>query len=129
MAYVLHRPGHQLPVNVASAVNPRQPVQLLGTSALICGPVATSNVEPFGYAGEATAAVGETLTVYEALNIVKAVAAASLGVNAAVTVASTNGALGPAVIVASGHYEHGKSLTPAAAGEVFSLYVRPRKAA
>lgn len=136
MAYELIRPGHQETFNSAgSIINPRQPVRLGGTSALLAMPAASMNVEPVGVNGAATvgnpSVVNESFTVYEELNIVKAIAGASVGVDAEMAVGSSNGTLWPvaaaSLFAASGHFTVGKSRTPAAAGEVFSLYVKPRK--
>jgi hypothetical protein len=58
-------------------------------------------------------------------NVVKAIAAGSLGVGAKVTTVNASGQVGPAAL-AVGDVEHGTALTAAkAAGELFSLYVRP----
>lgn len=131
MAGELHRPGLQYTVKAASAINPRKPVTFVGTSELLAVPVGSglTGVRVNGFTGGATvgASGAEAVTVYEEGNIVKARAAASLGVAAEVGVASTNGDLGP-VAQASGtlKYTAGVALTPAAAGEFFSLYVKPR---
>lgn len=133
MAFELHRPGHQQAIVAASAILPRQAVRLAGTDGLFLLPAATNSDRPFGVAGPATVgasglADGEMCTVYEELNIVKAVAGASLGVGAEVSVGSTNGVLTPAALVAaSGHWAVGFAETPAAAGEIFALYVKPRR--
>jgi hypothetical protein len=133
MAFELHRHGHQQGLKAASAINPRTPVKLAGSNALFVLPAASGNDRPFGVTGNATAGASglnsnDAAVVYERGNVVKAVAAASVGVGAAVFVASTNGALGPNPITASAHWEVGISETPAAAGEIFSVYVDPRKA-
>lgn len=132
MAYVIYREGHSLALPAASAVNPYTPVQLAGTTVPFVLPVATNNVEPFGFVGEATAGASglnqnEAVAIYESPCIVKAIAGASLGASADVAVASTNGALGPiARNAGSAVWTCGKALTAAAAGERFSLLVRPR---
>jgi hypothetical protein len=102
-----------------------------GTQPRAVLPIATYNELPLGVAlakanpngGSYPAAV----TVHGVGNTVKVVAAASIGVGAEVNIASSNGAMGP-VAAASGslRYTIGQSETPAAAGEVFSLYVNPR---
>lgn len=131
MAGELHRPGLQYTVKAASAINPRKPVSFVGTSELLAVPVGSglTGVRINGFTGGATvgASGAEAVTIYEEGNIVKVRAAASLGVAAEVGVASTNGDLGP-VAQASGtlKYTAGVALTPAAAGEFFSLYVKPR---
>jgi hypothetical protein len=134
MAYEKHLPKHQFPAIAASLILPYQTVRQAGTTSTFALPVATNSQEPWGPNGAATAGASglnqrEMITVYEPGNICKGVAAASLGANTDVEVGSTNGALQPAqMITASGHWRVGKSLTPAAAGEVFSYYVNPRKA-
>ncbi len=135
MAQVTKRelPGHSLPYQVASTINPRKAVRLGGTSAVLALPVGSNNLEPVMFSGEATTTVGEIINVFEPGNIIKAVAAASLGAAARVLVGSTNGDMIPvvaaSVFAASGHWEVGRSESAAAAGEVFALYFDPRKAA
>jgi hypothetical protein len=90
--------------------------------------VATVNVEPIGVTRSVASNPGDAVTVYDDDHIVKAVAVASLGAGAEIGVASTNGGLGP-VTGASGtvKWRVGKSLTAAAAGETFSLSIKPRQ--
>lgn len=139
MAAELHRPGHQLSVKAASAINPRSAVQLVGTSELLAIPAASTNLRPFGVTGGGTAGASgilsnDQITVYEEGNIVKVRAAASLGVGAEVGVNSASGGAAgfspvtPASLGASGVavWSSGQALSPAAAGEYFSLYVKPR---
>lgn len=138
MAFELIRPGHQLPVVAGSPINPRTVVQLGGTSGLLAFPAGSMNVRPFGVNGAATQGLasvslpGEVFTVYEELNIVKAKAGASLGAGAEVAVGSDNGTLWPvaaaSLFAASGHWAVGIAMSPAGAGETFSVYVKPRKA-
>lgn len=129
MAFELHR--HQgLPFIAASAINPGQAVKLnvgdVQRSVVPVGSGISAN-EPFAVA-IATALQGEGVTLYDDGQIVKVTAGASLGHGVDVGVGSTNGALAP-VSVASGSviWSVGKSLTAAAAGEKFSLYVRKRQ--
>ena len=112
----------------SNALQPNKPVQL-STVKRSVNPVATNNVEIQGFTGEASVAAGGHLTVYGEDSVVEAVAAASLGAGADIAVASTNGNLGPAAAGASGVtvYRVGKSLEAAAAGEKFSLYVKPKQ--
>lgn len=139
MAYELIRPGHQQNFPAGSPINPRVPVKMAGTSAIFVQPAATMADRPFGMNGAATAGVllvpsqvdspGDAVTVYEELNIVKAIACASLGVGAEVAVGTTTGRLAPlALISASGHWAVGIAQTAAGDGDVFALYVKPRKA-
>lgn len=74
-----------------------------------------------------SAAPGDAVTVYEVGAVVEGLAVASMGVGAEVAVASTNGGFAP-VTAASGVARNsvGVVQTPAAAGEYFALYVRPR---
>lgn len=132
MSWVLHRPGFQQSILAASAINPYSPVKLVGTDQPLAIPAATSTDEIFGFNGVGTAGASgvnaaEMVTLYEEGNYVKAIAAASLGAHTDVGIASTNGALGP-VVRASGvaGFRVGKSMTPAAAGEVFTCYVKPK---
>lgn len=133
MANVTKRelPGHTNSYPVASTVDARRPVRIVGTSGPLVVPVGSNNLEPMAFSGDGAATQGENHTFYERGNIIKAVAAASLGVGR-VLVGSTNGALIPVVAAsvfsASGHWEVGRAESPAAAGEVFSLYFDPRKA-
>lgn len=139
MAGELHRPGHQLPVKAASAINPHSAVQLVGTSELLAIAAASTNLRPFGVTGGQTAGASginqnELVTIYEPGNIVKVKAAASLGVGAEVGVTGASGGaagfsiVAPASLGASGIavWSTGQSLSPAAAGELFSLYINPR---
>lgn len=131
MAGELHRPGLQYTVKAASAINPRKPVTFVGTSELLAVPIGSglTGVRVNGFTGGGTvgASGAEFVTIYEEGNIVKVKAAASIGVAAEAGVASTNGDLGP-VAQASGtlKYTAGIALSPADAGEFFSLYVKPR---
>lgn len=97
-------------------------------------PISTVNVEPFGIALATAAPAGATppfsagCPVLDLANTIKVTAAASLGVGCDVGIASggTTG-FGP-VSAASGVdvWRVGKAVSPAAGGEVFSLYVNPR---
>lgn len=124
--------NHGLTFQTASAVSAKKPVGLSASQVGYVVPVATNNAEPFGVTISAASSVGDPLAVYHgaAGNVVKAVAAASVGHGADVGVASTNGDLGP-VSAASGvaRFRVGKSLQAAAAGETFSVYVDPGRLA
>lgn len=133
MAFDLDRPGLQFSWKAEGAISPvasgklaGQPVSV-GTGAEQMRALA-SGIEPFGIAKCASYADGERMTVYEAGNFKKAVAAASLGYGANLGVGSTNGALGP-ITVASGAvaWSIGKSVSAAAAGDVFTVLIRPVK--
>lgn len=102
--------------------------------------IATVNDEPLGLV-EASAAAGAHLAVFGEGNVVRAIAGASLGPNTDVGLATVGVAsaaqdnstanvvqLGP-ITAASGSIKWvvGKSLSGAAAGEVFSLQIRPRQ--
>lgn len=151
MAYEIIRPNFQLPVRPASTIIPRTLVKLVGTSGLLVLPVASSNDRPFGITGEATSPLGVgdgrsalnlvPAEIREEGNIVKAIAGASLGAGAEVTVATigvctaVQGAsavatvpqLGP-LSAASGTFQWaaGISLDAAPAGSLFTLYLKPR---
>lgn len=153
MAYEIIRPNFQLPVRPASNIQPRAAVKLVGSNALRLAMVASSNDRPFGYIGEATAPnsssgsdghdsfVGVAQVIEEG-NIVKAIAGASFGAGAVLTVATVGIAtvaqggayvatvtqLGP-ITYASGsiQWEHGIALDAGSPGGLFTLYVKPRQ--
>lgn len=112
----------------ASNVVPQSPVKIDTAANRQVVLAASVNDSLQGFVGGATAKTGEAVTVYGENAVVSAVAAASLGAGAVVGVASTNGAIGP-VSGASGvtKFQAGISLESAAAGEQFSLYVKPRQ--
>lgn len=100
-------------------------------------PLATNAVEPFGIALAtanylaATPPYTAAVPVVDRGNTIKVVAGASLGVGADINIATAYAAsliFGP-VAAASGIdlWRVGKAVTPAAAGEVFSLYVDPAR--
>lgn len=119
--------GPQLSFKAASVLSDKLAVKL-DTTANQVVPVASVNDQPFGVAHDVASSVGDVIPVYGPHNVAKVVAAASIGVGADAGVASTNGNLGP-VTAASGvvKYRVGYSLTAAAAGETFSLFVAPRQ--
>ncbi len=125
-AFELHK--NEFPAIAASDLNPGRVVKLdVGDTQRQVVPVATSNGEPLGVA-LATGLQGKPVTIELNGSIVKVVAGGSIGAGADVGVASTNGSLGP-VSGASGSvvFTVGKAMSAAAAGESFSLYVRPRQ--
>jgi len=151
MAFEIIRPNFQLPVRPASNIIPRTGVLLLaGSSLLQCAPVGSCNDRPFGYNGEATAALNygdqhdfmqpQPVEVREEGNIVKAIAGASFGPGAELTVATlgvatvaqgssvaTIAQLGP-LSIASGvaKWSHGIALDAGVPGALFTLYFKPR---
>jgi hypothetical protein len=125
--FILHRDEHSIPLPAATTLLPKQLVRLVGTDVTYVAPCATASHEVFGQV-DATFLSEEIAAVYEAPNYVKVVAAASLGAGQDVIVASSNGALNAGGITASAHFLAGKSFTAAAAGEVFTLRINPRKA-
>jgi hypothetical protein len=119
---------NELPVKTASAVNPGGVLTLdTGDTQRQVVPVASLNILPIGVALATGASPGDAVTLEGEHSIVKVVAGASLGQGAVIGVGSTNGSLAP-VAGASGSVKCavGDSLSAAAAGETFSLYVRPR---
>jgi hypothetical protein len=127
MAFELHRSA--LPGIAASAINAQQVVTHdTGDTQRQFLPVATNGVEPAGVALATAVNPGDAVAIHDAYNVVKAVACASIGAGADIGVATSSGRLG-LVTGASGvtRYRVGKSLTPAADGETFSLYVNPRQ--
>lgn len=127
MAFELHRdPG--LPCLAASAMAVNTVVNWnTGDVQRSVVAVATVNIEPVGITRNVASSAGDPVTVYDDNNVVRAVAIASLGAGADIGVASTNGGLA-AISAASGtlKYRVGRSLTAAAAGETFSLSIKPR---
>ena len=117
-----------LPFTAASIIVPRRPVKVdtVNRQVILAASVNGNLVQ--GFTGAATAPQGEAVTVYGDDSVVEAVAGASLGAGGFVGVSSTNGAIGP-VAAASGieRYAVGQALESAAAGEIFSLYVKPRQ--
>jgi hypothetical protein len=111
----------------ASIVLPFQPVTLSASAAEYV-PLGANTLEPVAVNGNATAARAEKMTGYGEGCIVRAVAGASLGYNADVGVASSNGTLAP-VTGASGvtRYRVGKALEPAAAAGRFTIRVSVRQ--
>lgn len=135
MAWERIIPGLQEPVAAGSAIAPGKVVRAAGTTLFHVLEVATCNQEPFGVHRSFGATVGasglnarEQCPVQLEGNFIKMIAGASMGANADVGVASTSGQLGP-IVGASGAvvWRAGKSMTPAAAGEFFTLYVKPRQ--
>ncbi len=115
-----------LPYVAASDVNPRTAV---GAAAAIDNgavPLTAATVEPVGVVGPATALRTEAVTVYGDGAVIEVTAAASLGAGGDVGVAS--GGFSP-VVGASGvtRFRTGIARESAAAGERFSLYVRPKQ--
>lgn len=147
MAFKRILDDHELPISPASTCVPFSVVKLAGSSALRILPVASNNDRPFGVVGEATSplvtgqAAGLAAAVHEEGNVVKAIAGASLGAGAEVALATIGVAtkaqggsyvatvtqLGP-ISVASGSqiWAVGIALDAVAAGEIFSLYIKPR---
>jgi hypothetical protein len=132
MAFELHRQP-LFPAVAASALSAGAAVGLVngGDVQRQVIPLATCNIEPIGVARASAVNPGDAVSVYDHSNIVRAVAAASLGHGQLVGVASTNGGLG---IVAGGSgsvgpvvWAVGRSLSAAAAGETFSLFINPRQ--
>lgn len=126
-AFELHSDG--FPLKAASAISINAVLGLdTGDVQRQVIPLATNNVEPFALAIASAPTPGDALTGMVPGDVVKAVAAASLGHGTDVGIASTNGALGP-VAAASGvvRWRVGRSVSAAAAGETFSLYISPRQ--
>lgn len=90
--------------------------------------VATRNEPPFGIFA-ARANPGDAVTVYTEGASVKVRAAASIGVGQAVGLSTVGTTSFGAVAGASGSliYQVGESITPAAAGEYFTILVKPRQ--
>lgn len=126
MAYEKIADDDIYPFKAASAIAARKPVKL-DTVADQVVLAATNNVRPLGFV-TASAGRGEGLSVFTDSNVVKAIAAASVGVGVEVAVASTNGDLGPLTTASGvGVWAVGLSLSPAQAGETFSVLIRARQ--
>ena len=135
MAFELHQDKEQFPVKAGTDIIPRSAVKLGGTSVLLAIPIATAAEEPFGvthtatYLGSQVDGAADQAAVYFRGNVMKMKAAGSVGAGADVFVASTNQGVGPSgIITASAHWIIGKTVSAAAAGEVVSVYVNPRRA-
>lgn len=127
-SFELHRNG--FPGKAASAMAALQVVsQDTGDTQRSVLAVATFNVEPLGITLATAANAGDAVTVFDRGNVVKTLAAASLGAGADVGVVGATTSLGLCAAGASGvlKWSVGKSMTAAAAGEVFSFYVNPRQ--
>lgn len=115
-----------LPKVAASTIGAHLAVRTSASTADEVVVVATSNVNTFlGLTTATGASVGNPVPiVYD--GVAKAVAGASVGLGADVGVASTNGALGP-IASAATQFRVGISQTAAAAGEIFSVLLRPER--
>lgn len=118
---------NQYPGIAASVIQDRHVVGLTTTAERAVVPLAAGTVEPHGITG-ASALLGEAVTIYGQGNYCKAVANASLGFGQYVGVSGATKSLG-IVAGASGTvvWAVGRSVTAAAAGEVFTFYVNPTK--
>lgn len=131
MAFELHA-GIVIPGVAASNITSGVPVAFASSAAQdrAVVPVGSLNALPVGVAlatAGPTSSLPNAVTVHGIGNIVKALAAASIGVGADVAVGSTNGVLvGAAGASGVVKYALGQSVTPANPGEYFSVYVNPR---
>jgi hypothetical protein len=114
----------------ASVIQDRQVVALdTGATERSMVPMSGGTSMPFGIEVRgATALQGEGVAIADRGNYAKAIAAASLGAGADIAVVGATRSLGLAA-GASGlaKWTVGQSVTAAAAGEVFTLYVNPRQ--
>jgi hypothetical protein len=139
MAWVEDR--FALSFKVASSTPPRT-IVALDTVAGQVVPITNASQRPYGSVQATGASPGLAVAVFEAPGVVKAIAAASLGAGAEVSLASvgcasaaqanslaTTTLLGPASVGASGKAEWavGVSLTAALPGEIFSVKLEPRQ--
>ena len=136
MAY--KNPGLTLPMTAASAIGAHLPVFMNIASSrdevVVLAVANTSDV--IGMTQATVASAGYEVGVVVS-GVAKAIAAASLGAGVRVAVASTNGALGPlqpsgiatalgsALGAAGARFVVGRSLTAAAAGDIFSILLDP----
>jgi len=132
-----------LPYRAASAIVPQSIVTIdPGVANGQVKLLTNASQRPLGSVQATGATPGVSVAVYEAPSVVKAIAAASLGVGAEVSLASlgvasaaqanslaTTTLLGPASVGASGSVEWavGIALTNALAGEIFSVKLEPRQ--
>ncbi len=119
---------NEYPGIAASAIQDRQVVTITTSERGVIPCSGATNQLPHGIEGRgASAALGEGVAIYGQGNYAKAIAAASLGAGADIAVVGATRSLGLAA-GASGalRYSVGQSVTAAAAGEVFTLYVNPR---
>jgi hypothetical protein len=126
----------------ASPINPKTIVTLVAGKDSQVAPLTNASQRPYGSVQATGATPGAGVAVYEAPSIVKAIAAASLGAGAEVSLASigvasgaqfnqiaTTTLLGPASVGASGAAEWavGIAVSSAQAGEIFSVKLEPRQ--
>lgn len=125
MSFDLHRDA--APFTAASNIQNLQAVTIASGGNRQVAPVASCNVEPFGLS-IASAVQGLAVSVHEVQNYVAVTAAASVGRGGNVGVVGATNSLGP-VAAASGSvvYRVGVSVTSAAAGEEFTVFVNPRQ--
>lgn len=123
----LHR--HAIGAKAASAMSVGQVVGYdAGDVSFQVVPIATINVEPVGVALASVVNPGDAVTVIDRGNVIKVLAAASLGAGQNIGVVGATTSLGLAA-AASGvvKWAVGVSLSAAAAGETFSLHVNPKQ--
>jgi hypothetical protein len=123
MAHVMREHREVLPRVAASAVAAGQPVRTSASAAMQVVPLPSANQRVLGIA-VATAATYNTGVAVQTEGVAKCVAGASVGVGALLAQGSSNGALVPA-ITASAHFIVGESQGAAAAGEYFSVLLKP----
>lgn len=132
MAYELHLDNHVFSgIFAATTINPRSAVRIAGTTVPLAIPVASSLDVVDGVTGAGTTASGAQTVVYFDGNVVKMKAGASLGAGQDVAVGSSNGVVwggAASIFAASLHWIVGKSLAPAATGEIVSVFVKTRRA-
>lgn len=123
MAWTQHK--HTLPKQAASAIRDYVPVKQVTAEKVA---LAATNVDQIiGFTIASAASPGDPLAVVHE-GVVKALCVASVGAGVEVSVASVNGGLGPVAAGASGFDKQavGISQDAAAAGEIFSVLLRPR---
>ena len=131
MAHI-HREGRLvLPRVAASAIGANLPVRASASAVNEVVLTTATNQRCLGLT-VATAGTYQQGVSIQTEGVAKAIAGASVGVGAAVAIASTNGALGPVAAAASapipiGITQVGETVSAAAAGEVFSVLLTPGK--
>lgn len=123
MAYKLPDQDGRLPKIAASAIRAFEPVRNSASAANEVLPVASNNVRVAGVALATAASPGVPVSV-DTEGVVLCRAATTIAVNTLVTLASTNGRLGPA-IVASAHEIVGEAQVSAVDGDIFSVLLKP----
>lgn len=136
MAYTQMKQGGRVPLKAASAMGEFIVVQFLQGGSALSETVqaqATWNVLPWAITAATVINPGDPVEVFQAGDVGKGIAGASLGAGADIGVGSTNGVLAPITQNASANYGAraayaiGVALSNAAPGDIFSVAINPRQ--